>query len=159
MNVVLTEVECTVYHLRGTVYQRFTSRSFRADSMWGRITRILLGFGLLCIIFAFTVPRFSTPSRIFSDSSPPSPRGDHFCKFRQRVNVILSDRTGSARGIICTDSAVEAFLGIPYAKPPVGPLRFNAPATLEGKSSRVFEGSKFGKTCLQQTVRSISLYR
>ncbi|KAL1955878.1 hypothetical protein VTO42DRAFT_8036 [Malbranchea cinnamomea] len=41
---------------------------------------------------------------------------------------------------------VVAYLGIPYAKPPVGDLRFAAPQKL-GKLDGVFDASKFGPDC------------
>lgn len=38
---------------------------------------------------------------------------------------------------------IEAFLGIPYAQPPVGDLRFRAPAKL-ARSDEIIDASKFG---------------
>jgi hypothetical protein len=122
--------------------------------MGGRTARILLGFGLLCIIYTFIANL--SPRRILSDSLPWPwpwpPFSFDFCEFHQRINVALPDGTGSVRGVSCVDYALEAFLGIPYAKPPVGALRFNSPMLLATDPLRVFEGSRWGKICLQQTV-------
>jgi para-nitrobenzyl esterase len=46
------------------------------------------------------------------------------------------------------DGAVSAFLGIPYAKPPVGPLRW-APPQKPAPWTSVFDASTFGKRCAQ----------
>jgi para-nitrobenzyl esterase len=46
------------------------------------------------------------------------------------------------------DGTVTAFLGIPYAKPPVGPLRW-APPQAPAKWTSVFDASTFGKRCAQ----------
>jgi para-nitrobenzyl esterase len=40
-------------------------------------------------------------------------------------DLLVRLRTGELRG--CTDGAVEAFLGVPFAAPPVGPRRFRPP--------------------------------
>jgi carboxylesterase type B len=46
------------------------------------------------------------------------------------------------------DGTVSAFLGIPYAQPPVGPLRW-APPQKPTPWSGVFDASTFGKRCAQ----------
>ena len=53
---------------------------------------------------------------------------------------------GNVRGHIANGTAcVGEFLGIPYAKPPLGQLRFEAPQPLKGK--RNYEASNFGYDC------------
>lgn len=66
----------------------------------------------------------------------------------------LPDGTGSVRGIRCSHSDVglEAFLGIPYAKSPVGSRRFAAPALLDQDKERVWDAKRFSKMCSQPAV-------
>jgi para-nitrobenzyl esterase len=46
------------------------------------------------------------------------------------------------------DGAVRVFQGIPYAKPPVGPRRWRAPAALDGQGEDL-DASAFGPDCVQ----------
>ncbi|XP_069595608.1 fatty acyl-CoA hydrolase precursor, medium chain-like [Ranitomeya imitator] len=57
----------------------------------------------------------------------------------------LQGKTLSAKG---TDRTVHAFYGVPFAKPPVGPLRFASPEPPESWSS-VREASDYAPICLQ----------
>ena len=152
---VPTEAELQLNSLRGK-----SAAVCLSTPMWGPTTRTLLGFGLFCIVYTFIAPPTLSPGHTIS-ALPwkpwpwpwPWPRFSFdFCKFNQRINVALPDGTGSVRGIRCIDYALDAFLGVPYAKPPVGVLRFNSPMDLATNPSRVFEGSRWGKICLQQTV-------
>lgn len=62
---------------------------------------------------------------------------------------------GTENGIFVpeNDKKVLAFLGIPYAKAPVGKLRFRAPEAPD-RSDRVFEAKHFGPSCLQYNAGS-----
>lgn len=54
-------------------------------------------------------------------------------KYRGMSSRTVSTRYGVIRGVIIDSSPpVEAFLGVPYAAPPVGPLRFMHPVTPRG---------------------------
>lgn len=56
-------------------------------------------------------------------------------------------RTGIYNGFV-DKHGVKTWLGIPYAKPPVGALRWRAPESLE-PSNKEFDAKKFGATPLQ----------
>lgn len=70
----------------------------------------------------------------------------------QRVNVFLPDGSGTAIGAVYPQFGLDGFLGIPYAQPPVGALRFDQPKALAPNSTRIFDASQYGLACLQPTV-------
>ena len=53
---------------------------------------------------------------------------------------------------------VRAFLGIPYAAPPVGPLRWKAPQPV-AKWKGVRDATAFGNHCMQSTVYADMIFR
>ncbi|MFZ1012808.1 MAG: carboxylesterase family protein, partial [Terracidiphilus sp.] len=58
---------------------------------------------------------------------------------------------GKAQGKTINDGKVKAFLGLPYAAPPVGDLRWKAPeAAAKWKGTR--DATKFGAHCAQGRV-------
>jgi para-nitrobenzyl esterase len=61
----------------------------------------------------------------------------------------LSTPAGRFRGSICADGKVSRFLGIPYAQPPVGELRWRAPQKL-APGSGVRDATRFGNASLQR---------
>ncbi|XP_075432500.1 fatty acyl-CoA hydrolase precursor, medium chain-like isoform X2 [Ascaphus truei] len=67
-------------------------------------------------------------------------------------NPLVTTKYGDLQGKMLkaegTEKGVHAFLGIPFAKPPVGPLRFSAPQPAEPWNS-VREASEQPPVCLQ----------
>lgn len=63
-----------------------------------------------------------------------------------RNSLDIATTIGNVRGHIANGSAcVGEFLGVPYAKPPLDQLRFEAPQPITGK--RNYEASNFGYDC------------
>ena len=63
------------------------------------------------------------------------------------IDVVL--KTGIFRGISSPSNGTDKFLGIPFAVPPVGNLRFKSPVAITKKSSAVQDATKFSNACPQ----------
>ncbi len=66
---------------------------------------------------------------------------------RQMELVVVNTLSGQVAGYI-TDNRIDAFLGIPYAKPPKGDLRFAPPVEIEPWAD-VKPATRFGPSCPQ----------
>lgn len=70
------------------------------------------------------------------------------CAAAPPPSLEVSLRTGRFRGV-ATGTGTEKWLGIPFAQPPVGALRFKAPVAIREVSSAVKDASAFGHACPQ----------
>lgn len=61
---------------------------------------------------------------------------------------IVHTNTGPIKGVSLAQKKVEAFLGIPYAEPPVGPLRFAKPVAKSAWKG-VYEAKELPNACVQ----------
>jgi para-nitrobenzyl esterase len=64
---------------------------------------------------------------------------------------------GLLQGVAAGDGGVAAYKGIPYARPPVGELRWRPPVAAPAWKG-VREANRFGKACLQPPPNPASLY-
>jgi para-nitrobenzyl esterase len=64
--------------------------------------------------------------------------------------TVRTDR-GKVHGKLSADGQIRVFLGIPYAAPPVGPLRWRPPQPVT-KWSGVREATQFGYRCMQPYI-------
>ncbi|KAL3964549.1 hypothetical protein ACCO45_001553 [Purpureocillium lilacinum] len=76
-----------------------------------------------------------------------------------REDIIAHTKQGPVRGIQVHDR-VDAFLGVPYAQPPVGKLRFQPPQPLKvtrisQRRGEAFNATKFGPACYQFMYNTI----
>ena len=63
----------------------------------------------------------------------------------------VSTAQGEVEGKLINGGKVQAFLGLPYAAPPVGPLRWKAPQPVAGWQG-VRDATKFGSRCEQWEI-------
>jgi para-nitrobenzyl esterase len=79
-------------------------------------------------------------------AAPAAAHADAGAKAAQAAGPVVHTAKGAVRGISRT--RFDAFLGIPYAKPPVGGQRFTAPEAT-GTWSGVRDATRFGGRCTQ----------
>jgi carboxylesterase type B len=65
-----------------------------------------------------------------------------------RFPLVVSTDRGAVRGVIGADGLVASFLGIAYAAPPVGPLRWRPPQPVAAWTG-VHPADHYGSTCAQ----------
>jgi carboxylesterase type B len=73
---------------------------------------------------------------------------------RHTNDLLVTTTSGTFEGFY-PHKSVRAFLGMPYAVSPVGPLRFSPPQPLVSKNKTVHDASSFGKTCFQFRYKTI----
>ena len=66
-------------------------------------------------------------------------------------NPLAKTANGTLEGTLTADSAIRVFRGIPFAQPPVGPLRWKAPQP-PANWSGVRQAAKFGPRCMQHAI-------
>lgn len=71
-------------------------------------------------------------------------------------SLTVKTKTGKVMGK--TDGTVRAFLGIPYAQPPVGTLRWKPPMPA-AKWKGVRQATEFGSHCMQPTIYKDMIFR
>src|SRR5271166_5766452 len=71
--------------------------------------------------------------------------------------VIKTDQ-GKVQGKMSADGQARDFLGIPYAAPPLGPLRWKPPQA-QAKWQGVRQATSFGSRCVQQEHYADMVFR
>jgi para-nitrobenzyl esterase len=78
------------------------------------------------------------------------------------VNAMAAEQVqtkqGVVKGSLSTDSKVRIFKGIPYAAPPIGPLRWKAPQPAP-KWSGIRPADEFGARCMQGRIYEDMVFR
>lgn len=93
-----------------------------------------------------------------------------FTALASAVSVAIAQNTTSSPTValngnatvvgVTTFTGLDTFLGIPFAQPPVGRLRFAAPAPVVYGPSTVINATAYGPSCIQppSDVRDILIY-
>jgi len=68
------------------------------------------------------------------------------------VSLEIKTSIGTFRGTRNVTEGLEMWKGVPFARPPVGKLRFRAPQTIMTPFSGVVDASSFGGACPQPVV-------
>ena len=74
----------------------------------------------------------------------------------EKNSLTVKTKTGKVMGK--ADGTIRVFLGIPYAQPPVGPLRWKPPMPA-AKWKGVRQATEFGSHCMQPTVYKDMIFR
>ena len=74
-----------------------------------------------------------------------------------RSEKLIQTENGWVDGVYSEDQATVVFKGIPYARPPVGLLRWNAPSDPEPWGTNTFIAQAFSKACPQVESPSIDI--
>jgi para-nitrobenzyl esterase len=67
---------------------------------------------------------------------------------------LIKTNSGRVAGKTDPVTYVTSYLGIPYAKPPIGDLRWLAPQALD-ESDKLIQADKFANSCMQDNVQSM----
>ena len=62
---------------------------------------------------------------------------------------VVTIKNGTVQGRHSSEWNQDFFLGIPYAQPPLGDLRFRWPQSINTSFDRVFDASNYGHSCYQ----------
>ncbi|CAG2168636.1 unnamed protein product [Oppiella nova] len=75
------------------------------------------------------------------------------CVCDESNSVVVNTSSGGVRGqtLNVVNHKINQFLNIPYAEPPVGPLRFSPPQPLQTPKQDIIDGTKSGNYCIQYT--------
>ena len=69
-----------------------------------------------------------------------------------RTHVLVRTALGSIRSAVDDDTGVVSSLNVPFARPPIGTLRFSPPRPPDPWSPLVLDGTSFGPACAQRNV-------
>ncbi len=100
------------------------------------------GIFIFCIFTIFFASVFVSACRT-SDAVLP------YGKSPEPSNATVMTEHGAVRGIYSSDGSVELFAGLPYAKPPVGDLRWKEPLEMDGWNG-VYEAYRFKPLAMQK---------
>lgn len=72
----------------------------------------------------------------------------HSCQSAQKINTVISTDKGEVQGVYNSETGIYTYKGIPFAKAPVGDLRWHAPQPADNWLG-TFDAAEFGAICMQ----------
>ena len=96
----------------------------------------LLNLALLCASSTYAFPAHSTRS-----SSPT-----------------VTVKNGTIAGLHSSTYNQDMFLGVPFAQPPVGELRFRNPQSIKNKFGSTVQATEYAPECVGYGVRLLSVW-
>ncbi|CAG2179190.1 unnamed protein product, partial [Oppiella nova] len=81
---------------------------------------------------------------------------NQWCVCNDIIDVITT--SGSVRGqtLNVLNKLVDQFLGIPYAEPPIGKLRFARPQPIKAPRQGIIDATKVGVSCIQSETQDLT---
>jgi para-nitrobenzyl esterase len=144
-----------IAHLASSAFLGLSMFDYLASQIQDSITLPIIGFVWTLLVRAYRVKKIE---RAYEDGS----RGyvfdvdeDEIEEANEENREVTGDyaredavRTRTGTYIGSKSGSTMSYLGIPYAKPPVGPLRWKAPEPLDSTDA-VFEAKSFGASAIQ----------
>ncbi len=116
---------CVLELGKNTLAGWFLAIALFAGFWWLRSSRLAeTGFGLR---FLAWIGMFALCAGIFIMSYPPVKAIPAVSNRNPEKSKVVTVAQGQVQGVVTEDGKVEVFTGIPYAKPPVGELRWREP--------------------------------
>jgi len=97
-----------------------------------------------------TQPYFNFQYQGIIPPNTPNIPGLYWYNQPYTLSPIIDTQGGAIQGLITNNDTVQTFWGIPYAKPPIGKLRFNDPQPAESWSG-IYNATYPKKACIQGT--------
>ncbi|RUS82302.1 hypothetical protein EGW08_009934 [Elysia chlorotica] len=107
--------------------------------------------GVVVAVFIKPLEKLSSSKEAVSNGNQPEQKNSY---------VTVSTKYGDVRGLtyrVTHEESIEVFLGVPFAKPPVGELRFSRPQPVSPWKPEVKDATRYGNMCVQQRTRIYNL--
>ncbi len=79
------------------------------------------------------------------------------CQSQKKIDTVLSTDKGEVEGIYNSETGIYSYKGIPFAKAPIGELRWKAPKPAD-EWEGTFDATEFGPICMQREPVPFSMW-
>ena len=144
-----------VAHYASSSYLGESLVDYLMDQLLGTVSMPIVGFVLTLVKRAYRVAMIRSTYGEGADGYVFDVSEEEVAEANQENGTVTGDvdedvtvRTKTGTYVGEEDGSCVSYLGIPYAKPPVGPLRWKAPKPLD-PTDAVFEAKSFGASAVQ----------